>query len=65
MSSGSSSGSSSEGGDFADGGLLFERAAEHMRQPSVGKALKLTSEQKLVLYAAFKQGTVGDCQDPR
>lgn len=55
--------SSGAGGDGAAAMASFERAAEHMRIPAVGKTL--SNEQKLMLYAAFKQGNVGDCNDPR
>ncbi|KAG5186723.1 hypothetical protein JKP88DRAFT_288573 [Tribonema minus] len=43
----------------------FERAAAHIRSPAVGKILSLNNEEKLMLYAAFKQGSIGDCKDPR
>lgn len=37
-------------------------AANHMRKV---QGLKLSSEQRLELYALFKQATEGDCDEPK
>ena len=43
--------------------LLFDKAVSYMR--TKGKNANLTDEQKLNIYALYKQSTVGNCNIER
>jgi acyl-CoA-binding protein len=40
---------------------LFSDAARHVQRAASDKNFKLTSDQQLALYGAYKQATEGDC----